>query len=798
MNAEKLTQKSREAIQKAQSLAIERGQQQIGQPHLLHALCTQQDGLIPELFKKTGVDRDAFVAALEKTLASLPAVSGPGRQPDAVYVSPEVDRALIAAEKQAERMKDEYVSVEHLFLGLLEQPDNKLKELFRSFGVTRDGFLKALSTVRGNTRVTSDSPEDTYDVLAKYGQDLVALARSQKLDPVIGRKTEIERIVQILSRRTKNNPVLIGEPGVGKSAVAEGLAQCIVDGTIPDILKDKRVVTLDLAGMIAGTKYRGEFEERVKAAMDELKKAKNVILFIDELHTIIGAGATEGAMDAANILKPALARGEIQVIGATTMDEYRKHIEKDAALERRFQPVVVGEPTKEETLRILEGLRDRYEAHHKARITDEALRAAVDLSDRYISDRFLPDKAIDLIDEAASKLRITIDSLPPELDSIARKVMQLTIETEALKKESDPGSQKRLAKVQEEMAELGREREELTARWQREKAVIEGIRATKARLESLAAEIERVQRTGDYNRAAELQYGTRPELQKELAARQAELAGLQEGGSLLKEEVDAEDVAAVVAKWTNIPVAKLMEGSGRSSCPWRSGWPSGWWGKGRPSRRWPTRCAGRAPGSRTPTAPLAASSSWVPPGWQDRAGPGPGRVPLRRRAGHDPVGHERVHGEARGQPADRRPSGVRGYEEGGYLTEAVRRRPYSVVLFDEVEKAHPDVFQRALADPGRRAADRRPGAHGGFQEHHHNHDQQHRQPVHPGVGRGGPPGADGGDGHDRAPGPVQARVLEPGGQRGDLPGAHPGGDRPHRGDSAGPPEPAVGPAGPEP
>ena len=560
MNADQYTQKSMEAIQAAQRLAQEEGHQQIEQVHLLLALVEAERGLVPQLLTAMGLTLPSLEAALRKELSKLPRVSGSGREPGKIYISQGVDKALNQAEKQAQSMKDEYVSVEHLLLGLVESADSGLRELFRLYNITKEGVLQALTAVRGSQRVTSDNPEETYDALKKYGSDLVDRARQNKLDPVIGRDDEIRNVIRILSRKTKNNPVLIGEPGVGKTAIAEGLAQRIVKGDVPASLKDKTIFALDMGALIAGAKYRGEFEERLKAVLNEVKKSEGrILLFIDELHTIVGAGKTEGAMDAGNLLKPLLARGELHCIGATTLNEYRQYIEKDAALERRFQPVLVGEPTVEDAIAILRGLKDRYQVYHGVKITDGAIIAAATLSNRYITDRFLPDKAIDLVDEACAMVRTEMDSMPTELDVVSRKIIQLEIEEAALKKETDKLSQEHLADIQKELADLREDFGAKKAQWENEKNAIGKVQELREKLEGANADLEKAQREYDLEKAAQLQYGVIPELRKALEAQEA-LAQQGREQSLLRDKVTEEEIARIVERWTGIPVSRLMEG----------------------------------------------------------------------------------------------------------------------------------------------------------------------------------------------------------------------------------------------
>ena len=704
MNANKLTQKSLQAVTDAQSLAIERSHQQIQQEHLLYALCTQQGGLIPELLTKIGANKDAFASAVLARVDALPAVTGPGREPDKIYISPDTDRTLSAAEKIAERMKDEYVSVEHLFLSLIENPSRALAELFKTGGITKDGFLRALTTVRGNTRVTGDSPEDTYDVLQKYGQDLVALARAQKLDPVIGRDAEIRNVIRILSRKTKNNPVLIGEPGVGKTAIAEGLALRIVRGDVPTNLKDRRIFSLDMGALIAGAKFRGEFEERLKAVLGEIKKSEGeIILFIDELHNIVGAGKTEGAMDAGNLLKPMLARGELHCIGATTLNEYRKYIEKDAALERRFQPVLVDEPTVEDTISILRGLKERYEVFHGVKISDAALIAAATLSYRYISDRFLPDKAIDLVDEACATIRTEMDSMPQDLDELSRRIMQNEIEEAALKKESDKLSKEHLAEIQKELSEQREQFKSMKARWENEKNAIGRVQKLREEIEKVNAEMERAQREYNLNRAAELKYGKLPELQAELA-REDELAEKSAESSLLRDHVTQEEIARIIGRWTGIPVTKLLEGERNKLLHLDQVLHQRVIGQDEAVRLVSDAILRSRAGIADPNKPIGSFLFLGPTGV--------GKTELAKALSaalfDDEKNLVRIDmSEYMEKFSVSRligaPPGYVGYEEGGQLTEAVRRKPYSVVLFDEIEKAHPDVFNVLLQvlDDGR-------------------------------------------------------------------------------------------------
>ena len=669
MNIEQMTQKTREALQAAQRIAVEYSNNAVEQEHLLAALAQQQDGLIPQMLQTLGVDANAFANAALQKVEALPRVTGSGRDPEKIYISGDLDRALNAAEQQAKQMKDEYISVEHVFLGILQRPGKDASEIFKTFGITTEKFMQTLSTVRGNQRVTSDNPEDTYNALKKYGQDLVEMARANKLDPVIGRDSEIRNVIRILSRKRKNNPVLIGEAGVGKTAIAEGLAQRIVRGDVPENLKDRTVFSLDMGALVAGAKYRGEFEERLKSVLNEVKKSEGkIILFIDELHTIVGAGKTDGAMDAGNLLKPMLARGELHCIGATTLDEYREYIEKDPALERRFQPVMVNEPTVEDTISILRGLKERYEVYHGVKIQDAALIAAATLSDRYITDRFLPDKAIDLVDEACAMVKTELDSMPAELDEMNHRITQLQIEEASLKKETDELSKQRLVALEKEMAELRDSFNSKKAQWENEKNAVNKVQSLRAEVESTKAEIEKATRTGDYARAGELQYGKLPTLQKQLEEEE-KIAEEKKESSLLRDRVTDDEIARIVARWTGIPVSKLVEGEREKLL------------------RLPDTLHQRVIG-------------------QDEAVQKVSDAILRSRAGianpNRPIGSFLFLGPT-GVGKIGAPPGYVGYEEGGQLTEAVRRHPYSVVLFDEVEKAHPDVFNILLQvlDDGR-------------------------------------------------------------------------------------------------
>ena len=706
MNAQKLTQKSLEAIQAANGLAVENQNQQIEQVHLMSALLGQEGGLIPQLFEKMGVAVDNVQIQLKRAIDQLPAVTGSCRKADEVYVSQDVDRALREAEKEAGRMKDDFVSVEHLVLGLFDAMDKNLKEVLKPFSVTKEAFLEALMKVRGNQRVTDQNPEETYDVLAKYGQDLVERARAGKLDPVIGRDTEIRNVIRILSRKTKNNPVLIGEPGVGKTAIAEGLALRIVRGDVPDNLKDRKIFSLDLGALIAGAKYRGEFEEPLKAVLTEVKKSEGgIILFIDELHTIVGAGKSDGAMDAGNLLKPMLARGELHCIGATTLNEYRQYIEKDAALERRFQPVLVEEPTVEDTISILRGLKERYEVFHGVKIQDQALIAAATLSNRYITDRFLPDKAIDLVDEACAMIRTEMDSMPTELDEIRRKIMQHEIEEAALKKEDDKLSQAHLKEVQQELSEMRDQFHEMKAKWENEKDAISKVQKLREELEQVNAEIERAERDYDLNKAAELKYGRLPQLKQQLEQEEAIAEKQKENkNSLLRDKVTEEEIARIVGRWTGIPVAKLMEGEREKLLHMDEILHQRVIGQDEAVEKVSEAILRSRAGIQDPNRPLGSFLFLGPTGV--------GKTELAKALAEalfddennivriDMSEYMEKFSVSRLIGA---PPGYVGYEEGGQLTEAVRRKPYSVVLLDEVEKAHPDVFNILLQvlDDGR-------------------------------------------------------------------------------------------------
>jgi ATP-dependent Clp protease ATP-binding subunit ClpB len=704
MDPNRLTEKAQDVVRQAQSLAQRQGQQQIDVEHVAVALLGQDGGVAVRIVEKAGGNPAALIQRLQQAVERMPRVSGPGAPSGQVYVAPRVNEVLNGAEAEAQRMKDEYVSVEHLLLALAAIKDGAVAEAFRAAGLTREKLLEAAAAVRGGQRVTSQTPEGTYEALEKYGRDLTALAQQGKLDPVIGRDEEIRRVIQILSRRTKNNPVLIGSPGVGKTAIVEGLAQRIVRGDVPEGLKGKRIVTLDMGALVAGAKYRGEFEERLKAVLKAVQDAQGeVILFIDELHTVVGAGAAEGAMDASNLLKPALARGELHCIGATTLDEYKKHIEKDAALERRFQPVTVDQPTVEDTISILRGLRERYEVHHGVRIKDSALVAAAVLSDRYISDRFLPDKAIDLVDEAAARLRTEIDSMPAELDEITRRTMQLEIEHQALKKESDAPSRDRLAKLEQELQGLQAQAKTLREQWEREKAAIERPRQLRKRIEEVKVQIDQAMRAYDLSKVAELQYGTLATLEREL--REAEAQAVAGGGRrLLKEEVDEEDIAEVVSRWTGIPVTKLMEGELQKLLHLEDELHQRVVGQDEAVRAVADAVVRARAGIKDPKRPIGSFLFLGPTGV--------GKTELARALAEtlfddesnmvrlDMSEYMEKHTVARLIGA---PPGYVGYEEGGQLTEAVRRKPYSVLLLDEVEKAHPDVFNVLLQvlDDGR-------------------------------------------------------------------------------------------------
>ena len=704
MNTNQFTQKTMEALQAAQRIAVEYANNAVEQEHLLAALAQQQDGLIPQMLTNMGTDPNAFAQAALQKVEALPRVTGSGRDPNQIYIGTDLDRALNAAEAQAKQMKDEYISVEHVFLGVLQRPGKGAAELFKAFSITTEKFMQTLSSVRGNQRVTSDNPEDTYNALKKYGQDLVEMAKANKLDPVIGRDTEIRNVIRILSRKRKNNPVLIGEAGVGKTAIAEGLAQRIVKGDVPENLKDRTVFSLDMGALVAGAKYRGEFEERLKSVLNEVKKSEGkIILFIDELHTIVGAGKTDGAMDAGNLLKPMLARGELHCIGATTLDEYREYIEKDPALERRFQPVMVNEPTVEDTISILRGLKERYEVFHGVKIQDAALIAAATLSDRYITDRFLPDKAIDLVDEACAMVKTELDSMPAELDEMNHRITQLQIEEASLKKETDELSKQRLAALEKEMAELRDSFNSKKAQWENEKNAVNKVQSLRADVESTKAEIEKATRTGDYAKAGELQYGKLPNLQKQLEEEE-KIADAKKESSLLRDRVTDEEIARIVARWTGIPVAKLVEGEREKLLRLPDVLHQRVIGQDEAVQKVADAILRSRAGIANPNRPIGSFLFLGPTGV--------GKTELAKALAQslfddeknmvriDMTEYMEKFSVSRLIGA---PPGYVGYEEGGQLTEAVRRHPYSVVLFDEVEKAHPDVFNILLQvlDDGR-------------------------------------------------------------------------------------------------
>ena len=705
MNQDKYTVKSMEAIREAQEIVIRNQNMQIDQQHLLYALLNQEGGLIPQLMKKLHIDAARMKTACDREIQRIPKVTGPGREADKVYISQSVDAVFAEAEQQAETMKDEFVSVEHIMLAMINKPNAAVKSIFNEFGLTRENFLAELQKVRGNTRVTSENPEDTYDALKKFGSDLTERARQQKLDPVIGRDSEIRNVIRILSRKTKNNPVLIGEPGVGKTAIAEGLAQRIVRGDVPSTLKDRQLFALDMGALIAGAKFRGEFEERLKSVLQEVKNSDGkIILFIDELHTIVGAGKTEGSMDAGNLLKPMLARGELHCIGATTIDEYRKYIEKDPALERRFQPVMVNEPTVEDTISILRGLKERYEVFHGVKISDSALVSAAKLSNRYITDRFLPDKAIDLVDEACAMIRTEIDSMPQEMDDISREIMQKEIEEAALAKEDDDYSRNQLNHVQNELKELRDKFAGMKEKWETEKKSIQRVQKLREEIEQVNADIERAQREYDLNKAAELQYGKLPKLKSDLAEEEKHIEEDKNSESLLRDRVTEEEIAKIVSRWTGIPVTKLVEGEREKLLKLPEILHQRVVGQNEAVQKVSEAILRSRAGIQDPNRPIGSFLFLGPTGV--------GKTELAKTLAQtlfddeknliriDMTEYMEKHSVSRLVGA---PPGYVGYEEGGQLTEAVRRKPYSVVLFDEVEKAHPDVFNILLQvlDDGR-------------------------------------------------------------------------------------------------
>ncbi|MBO5339393.1 MAG: ATP-dependent chaperone ClpB [Oscillospiraceae bacterium] len=704
MDMSRFTKKSLETVQNARSIADEHGNQQIEQEHLLQALVCDSEGLVPQLLTAMGMTLSSFQAGARAAVEKLPRVSGSGRQADKIYISQDVDRALRQAQSAAEAMKDEYISVEHLFLGLVDSAAGEVEDLLRTYHVTREGVMQALAGVRGNQRVTTDDPEQTYDALKKYGTDLVERARRNKLDPVIGRDDEIRNVIRILSRKSKNNPVLIGEPGVGKTAIAEGLAQRIVKGDVPVSLKDKTIFSLDMGSLVAGAKYRGEFEERLKAVLNEVRRSEGgIILFIDELHTIVGAGKTEGSMDAGNLLKPMLARGELHCIGATTLDEYRQYIEKDAALERRFQPVLVDEPSVEDAIAILRGLKERYEVYHGVKITDGAIIAAATLSNRYITDRFLPDKAIDLVDEACAMIRTEMDSMPTELDIISRRIIQHEIEEAALKKETDKLSQEHLAEIRRELAGMREEFKAKKAQWDNEKNAIGKVQKLREELEAANAELEKAQREYDLEKAAQLQYGRIPELKKQLEAEEA-AAGQSRENTLLRDKVTEDEIARIIERWTGIPVSRLVEGEREKLLHLEDILHKRVVGQDEAVRLVSEAILRSRAGIADPDKPIGSFLFLGPTGV--------GKTELAKTLAEALFDSEKNlvridMSEYMEKFSVSRligaPPGYVGYEEGGQLTEAVRRKPYSVILFDEVEKAHPDVFNVLLQvlDDGR-------------------------------------------------------------------------------------------------
>ena len=705
MNMQNFTQKSIEALTEAQKIALQNQNMQIEEEHLLQALVNQQNGFIPELFKKMNINVTVLKSELDNAIEAIPSVTGTGREPDKVYISNDVDKVLLSAEDEAKKMQDEYVSVEHILLGIINNPNAKIGSILRNNSISKQSILSALKDVRGNTRVTSENPEETYDVLNKYGQDLVELAKQNKLDPVIGRDSEIRNVIRILSRKTKNNPVLIGEPGVGKTAIAEGLAIRIVNGDVPNNLKNRKIFSLDMGLLIAGAKYRGEFEERLKAVLNEIKKSEGkIILFIDELHTIVGAGKTDGAMDAGNLLKPMLARGELHCIGATTLNEYRQYIEKDAALERRFQPVMVDEPSVEDTISILRGLKERYEVFHGVKIHDQALITAAVLSHRYISDRFLPDKAIDLIDEACSLIKTERESMPTELDDISRKIMQHEIEEAALKKETDEISKAHLVEVQKELADMKEKFKEMKAKWENEKEEIGKVQKIREELEKVNGEIEAAERVYDLNKAAELKYSKLPTLQKQLEEEEKKVEERKGKDSILRNEVTGEEIAKIIGRWTGIPVSKLMEGEREKLLHLEDILHERVVGQDEAVKKVSDAIIRSRAGIANPNQPIGSFLFLGPTGV--------GKTELAKALAEALFDDE--HNMVRIDMSEYMekfsvsrligaPPGYVGYEEGGQLTEAVRRRPYSVVLLDEIEKAHPDVFNILLQvlDDGR-------------------------------------------------------------------------------------------------